>query len=312
MFERDPDEDSLQHVAAIRRVTGPRPGRLQEIPSRGGRRHCDRLDHVRRDQRRATIQPIEPDQRTKHRPTRPAVGSRTRHDARTGSNTARLARRDLHNRRVERGLCAERQDWRSPLDLRSPGASCSCPDDLLRRCESRSCALQRQSLSRHAGWTVDRAGCQDRKTRVGCHHRGSIQALFDYRRSANRQGQGAHRECRLRVRSAGLPFRLRCRVWKTYLAYVHRAGQSRTGLRVQGHGSRRENVERTVVGGRRRRHAVGLHRLRSRPRSRLHRHGQRSRVVSEICAARAEATICTWLRSWRSAQATASWFGIIR
>ena len=64
------------------------------------------------------------------------------------------------------------------------------------------------------------------------------------------------------------------------LAHLHRPGRPFEGVRIQGHRSRREDVERRIVENRRRRLAVGRHRLRSCARSAVLRHGQRDGLVS--------------------------------
>ena len=134
------------------------------------------------------------------------------------------------------------------------------------------------------------------------------QALHDHRRAARREGQGDHRQRRRRVRRARLRLRLRRRDRRAGLALLHRArrsADSRSSSPTLADG--REDLERRVVEGRRRRHGLGLDGLRPRARPALRRHRQRLAVEPRACAARAAATTCSCPRSSRCGPTPASY-----
>ena len=60
---------------------------------------------------------------------------------------------------------------------------------------------------------------------------------------------------------------------------LHRARRSFQGIRIEGHGNRREDLDGRIVEDGRRRHALGRHRLRSRAGPAVLRNGQRDGLV---------------------------------
>ena len=122
------------------------------------------------------------------------------------------------------------------------------PQCLLRHRQSRYRGLEWQDLHGHAGWPAGGDQCQDRQgSLVGPDHR-SDQALLHHWRAAHRQGQGAHRRVRRRVRGARLPERLRRRDRQAGLALLHDSGRPDEGLREPGHGNGRQDLGRASGG----------------------------------------------------------------
>jgi hypothetical protein len=115
----------------------------------------------------------------------------------------------------------------------------------------------------HVAWAVEL------RPSAGLQHHG---------RAAHREGQGRHRQWRRRVRRARLPHGLRRRDRQTGVALVRGARRSIEGPRRPVDGDGAEDVEGRMVAVRRRRHAVGRHRLRPRGQPGLRGHRQRLAV----------------------------------
>ena len=164
-----------RHVTAWADIAGPFRFRFLQPPEdsrrleapqrRSGHRQ---LAHVWANLRRPSVQSAEPDQRADGRQAGTGLEPRTRHHARSGSDAAGGGRRHLHHRLLERGVRDRRKDRRSPLDLRSQGASRTRLFHLLRRGESRRGALPRQGVRGNARRPPDRARRADRHAGLDC------------------------------------------------------------------------------------------------------------------------------------------------
>ncbi len=126
------------------------------------------------------------------------------------------------------------------------------------------------------------------------------------------KGKVHHRQRRRRVRRARLRLGLRRRHRQDGLALLHRARQSQGRLRDQDGRDDRQDLERRVVEVRRRRHGVGFHGLRSRPRPRSTSASATARPGTTRSAATARATTCSSPPSSPSGPTPASTSGTSR
>ena len=185
-------------------------------------------------------------------------------------------RRDVRDRLVERHLRDRRAHRQAALEVRPRSASQVRQHRLLRRRQSRRRVLQGQGLRRRARRPAGRARCGDRQGRVADDDRRSEPAVHDHRRAAHREGQGHHRQRRRRVRRARLRLGVRRRDRQARVALLHGARRSVEAAGKQGARARAADVEgQRLVEVRRRRHGVGLDRLRPRAEPALRRHRQR-------------------------------------
>ena len=148
---------------------------------------------------------------------------------------------------------------------------------------------------------------------VGADHAARNSDYTHHRRAAHHQGQGRDRPGRRRVRRARIPRRLRrarpasWRGGSTSCPAIRRSRFEDEALARRG-----QDLERAVVEVRRRRHAVGRHRLRSRAQSRSTSAPATARRGTRTIAAPAAATTCICRRSSRSTPTPASTCGTTR
>ena len=231
------------------------------------------------------------------RAARPRLVLRTStRDRGAGSDAAR------HRRRA----CTSSSAWSKVYALDARPASSSGPttrrcrgecgvERLLRRRQPRRRGVERQGLRRHARRPADRARCGDRQAGLGrADRRQDAAATRSPARRASSKGKviigngGAeYRRARLRLRLRRGDRQAGCGA-STPCPAIRRRASRTPALEMAA-----ADLDRRVVEARRRRHGVGLDRLRPGARPRLHRHRQRLAVESQTCAARAAATTCS-------------------
>ena len=131
-------------------------------------------------------------------------------------------------------------------------------------------------------------------------HGRSDQAVHDHGRAARREGQGAHRQRRRRVRRARLCRRpTTCDTGEIAWRFYTVPGNPADGFETADARNGREDVERRVVDDRRRRHGVGFDVLRPRASTCSTSASATAAPWNRRCAARARATTCSSRRSSR-------------
>ena len=254
----------------------------------GGR--CDAAEaagrgvgHLRTGLRRDASQPADQHRSDQRHSPRAGVVGRGRVPGQDRDHAPRARRRPLRHVHVERGLRHRRPHRHVQVALGSRAGEGRLrrgwPARLLR---ARSTAASRSTRGKvYVGLLDGRLvalECTDRACGLGRADHPGGQRLHHHRRAAHRQGQGADRQRRRRVRRARLPHRLRRGDRQAGVALVRRA--RRPGARPRGRidGARGQDLERRVVEVRRRRHAVGRHHLRPGVEPGLRRHRQRLAV----------------------------------
>ena len=191
------------------------------------------------------------------------------HDRGLEATPDRDRRHDVHDRHLERGLGARREDRPRALEVRPRGAARSGAATLCCDAVNRGVArLEGRGLRRHDRRPPRRARRDDRREALGGATPSTAAKPYTHHgRAARGEGQGDHRQRRRRVRRARLRLGLRRRHRQARLALLHRARQSaRTASSTRELAEAAQDLERRVVDRRRRRHGVGLDGLRPRAR----------------------------------------------
>ena len=268
--------------AAAITLTAPRQARRQvDDASAAGAAAGEWITHGRdyAETHHSPLTQIDPGQR---RAAAAGLVGRGRLARQDRNDADRLQRRALRHVDLERRLRGRRAHRRAQVALGSGAGAGRLRRRrlalLLRPGQPRRRALQGQGLRRPARRPPGGARRRHRPRGVGGADHAGRQRLQHHRRAAHRQGQGRHRQRRRRVRRARLPHRLRRRHGQAGVALVRRARRSGQGARRPLHGDGAQDLEGRVVEVRRRRHAVGRHRLRPGRESALRRHRQRLAV----------------------------------
>ena len=269
--------------AARRRARARRAARERRRRAHRGR-GCGRaeLAHARPHLLRAALQPARRQiNESNVAELGPRVVLRPRHDSRRRGDAARRRRRAVHDERVEHRLRARREDRPRALGLRPEGAEALGPIRVLRRREPRRRGLE-TAASTSARSTAGSIALDAATGKLVWEKITVDQSLPYTITGAPRVVNG-----KVVIGNGGAEYGVRGyvtaydaatgeQVWRFYTV----PGDPAKGFESKALEMAADDLERRVVEGRRRRHAVGRARLRPRAQLALHRHRQRQPVVA--------------------------------